>query len=73
MSWQSYVDTNLVGSGKLAKAAILGTDGSVWATSADFPLSASEVKSLMQSYTSPSDLFLKGIELGGKKVGALLT
>lgn len=32
----AYVDTNLVGSGKIAKAAILGRSGGVWAASPDF-------------------------------------
>ena len=29
MSWQSYVDTNLVGTGKVSRAAILGLKGGV--------------------------------------------
>ncbi|KAI0360772.1 Profilin/allergen [Trametes cingulata] len=39
MSWQgearhtAYVDTNLVGSGKISKAAIIGLAGGVWAAS----------------------------------------
>jgi len=37
MSWQTYVDTNLVGSGHITHAALLGFDGSVWARSAGFP------------------------------------
>jgi hypothetical protein len=32
MSWQSYVDDHLVGSGSVTKACIVGLDGSVWAT-----------------------------------------
>lgn len=36
MSWQAYVDTNLLGTGKVQKAAIFGLDGSQWATSAGF-------------------------------------
>jgi profilin len=36
MSWQAYVDTNLVGTGKIAKAAIIGQDGSSWACSQGF-------------------------------------
>lgn len=32
----AYVDTNLVGTGKISKAAILGLEGGVWAHSADF-------------------------------------
>lgn len=41
MSWQAYVDSNLVGTGKLLKAAIHGHDGSLWATSAGFSVSFS--------------------------------
>lgn len=36
MSWQAYVDTNLVGTKKILKAAIYGHDGSLWATSQGF-------------------------------------
>ncbi|KAH3761686.1 profilin II [Pelomyxa schiedti] len=38
MSWQNYVDDNLVGSGFVDSAAILGSeDGSVWSRSSEFP------------------------------------
>lgn len=33
MSWQAFVDTNLVGSGHLLQAAIFGHDKNVWAKS----------------------------------------
>ena len=39
MSWQAYVDTNLLGTGKVQRAAIFGHDGSCWATSAGFSVS----------------------------------
>lgn len=39
MSWQGYVDTNLVGTGKISQAAIIGLKGGVWATSPDFNVS----------------------------------
>ncbi len=41
MSWQGYVDNNLVGTGKITQAAIIGLKGGVWATSADFNVSPS--------------------------------
>ena len=41
MSWQGYVDTNLVGTGKISQAAIIGLKGGVWATSSDFNVSGS--------------------------------
>lgn len=37
MSWQAYVDTNLIGTGKIKDAAIHGAaDGALWATSKGF-------------------------------------
>ena len=39
MSWQAYVDTNLIGTGKVQRAAIFGHDGSCWATSEGFSVS----------------------------------
>lgn len=36
MSWQDYVDNQLIASHCVAKAAIAGHDGSVWAKSAGF-------------------------------------
>jgi profilin len=35
-SWQAYVDDQLVGTGKIAAAAIIGHDGSIWAKSPGF-------------------------------------
>ena len=39
MSWQSYVDTNLVGTGTVSQAAIVGLKGGVWASSSGFNVS----------------------------------
>lgn len=36
MSWQAYVDNNLVGTGNVTQAAIYGTNGAQWATSPGF-------------------------------------
>lgn len=36
MSWQDYVDKQLLASGFVNHAAIIGTDGSLWAKSAAF-------------------------------------
>ena len=40
MSWQSYVDTQLLATKNVSKAAIHGNDGNPWATSAGFSVSA---------------------------------
>ncbi|KAK3838653.1 MAG: putative profilin [Linnemannia elongata] len=67
MSWQAYVDTNLVGTGKVAKGAIFGLDGSVWATSSDFSISGEEAKKLIAAFGDVSDIAANGLHLGGIK------
>ncbi|KAI1814352.1 profilin [Poronia punctata] len=45
MSWQQYIDSSLVGSGHIDKAAIVSAAGdSVWAASSDFQLRPEEIK-----------------------------
>lgn len=39
MSWQDYVDKQLVASGFVNHAAIIGNDGALWAKSANFNVS----------------------------------
>ena len=43
MSWQSYVDDHLLGTGDVTQGAICGTDGSMWAASAGFDVRAPPV------------------------------
>jgi hypothetical protein len=42
MSWQDYVDKQLLGSGCIREAAICGLDGNVWARSGTFSVSLSK-------------------------------
>lgn len=39
MSWQAYVDTNLLGSGQIVQAGIYGAQGGQWAASNGFQVS----------------------------------
>ena len=39
MSWQSYVDDQLLSTKVIKNAVIAGHDGNIWATSAGFPVS----------------------------------
>lgn len=39
MSWQAYVDSNLVGTGHVSQGAIYGINGGEWAKSAGFQVS----------------------------------
>ncbi|KAK1831319.1 profilin [Podospora conica] len=48
MSWQAYVDTSLVATGHIDKAAIISAAGdSVWATSPGFELKPEEMKNIV--------------------------
>ncbi|KAN0065147.1 profilin, required for normal timing of actin polymerization in response to thermal stress [Thecaphora frezii] len=67
MSWQGYVDTNLVGTGKISRAAILGLKGGVWAHSSGFNVTADEQKAIIAGFDDASPLQASGIRAGDKK------
>ncbi|KAJ7598650.1 profilin [Mycena floridula] len=67
MSWQAYVDTNLVGSGKLTKAAILGQQGGIWATSPGFNLTQEEQNVLVQCHKNTDATQASGLRIAGEK------
>ncbi|KAL9940318.1 hypothetical protein V8E36_001023 [Tilletia maclaganii] len=67
MSWQTYVDTNLVGTKHIAKAAIIGLKGGVWATSPGFDVSPEEQQALIHGFSDPSAVQASGLRLAGKK------
>jgi len=66
MSWDQYV-TNLTSSGSVTKAAVCGTDGSVWAQSAGFNVKPDEVKKLIDGCKKADPLRQSGIIVGGVK------
>ncbi|KAK3805068.1 MAG: profilin [Linnemannia elongata] len=71
MTWQAYVDDNLIGTGKVAKAAIFGTDGSLWATSAGYNVDPVEVLKLIAAFENTDEIAANGLFLEGKKFNYL--
>jgi len=67
MSWQSYVDDHLIGSGCVTQAAIFGTGGDQWAASKGFKVKPDEVKSLVANFSKPDKLAASGVIIGGTK------
>ncbi|KAK0188519.1 profilin [Armillaria mellea] len=67
MSWQVYVDTNLVGSGRISRAAIIGQQGGVWAASAGYNLSTEEQNAIINGYKNVSSVQASGIRAAGQK------
>lgn len=63
----AYVD-NLVGSGKVDKAAIFSRAGdSVWCTTSDFSVAPAEVLELAKGFDDPSPLQAGGLHIAGQK------
>jgi len=71
MSWQAYVDTSLVGTGDVDKAAIFNTEGtSVWATSPNFKVSPQEIAEVVGAYkdtSAPKKVQSTGLHIAGEK------
>lgn len=71
MSWQAYVDTSLVGTGHVDKAAIFNTEGtSVWATSSGFTLTPQEMQDVVGAFkdtSNPKKVQMSGIHIAGQK------
>ncbi|KAF9975604.1 profilin, required for normal timing of actin polymerization in response to thermal stress [Actinomortierella ambigua] len=73
MSWQAYVDDNLVGTGKVSKAGIYGLDGTKWAASAGYNPSAEEINAIIAGISEPSNLYANGVYLENTKHVVLRT
>jgi len=67
MSWQAYVDDQLLATDKVSKAAIVGLDGGIWAHSAGYSLSKEEEKAIISAFDDPEATQGKGIRLGAQK------
>ncbi|KAF2073150.1 hypothetical protein CYY_005539 [Polysphondylium violaceum] len=67
MSWQQYVDEQLIGTQNVEEACILGLDGSTWASSKGMGLKAGEGQGLAALYKNPANAFSQGITVGGVK------
>merc|ERR1719264_2273605 len=66
-SWQTYVDTNLLGTGHVTNAAILGLDGSTWATSPELTISPEEGVKIAAIFDNPESAMGQGVVLGGER------
>ena len=60
MSWQVYVDSNLVGTGSVKFGAISGLDGSIWAKSNDWNITQAEISKIATSFEDSSSLAMSG-------------
>merc|ERR1711881_786747 len=67
MSWQEYVDVQLIGTKAVSKAVICGLDGNIWATSSGFNVTAPELKTMHDKFNDTAQLASSGVTIGGVK------
>merc|ERR1712018_1098391 len=67
MSWQSYVDDQLISTKMIKNAVIAGHDGNIWAASTGFPVSVDELKTLLGRYSNIDELAMNGVTVGGQR------
>ncbi|CAJ0575740.1 unnamed protein product, partial [Mesorhabditis spiculigera] len=67
MSWAEYVNTSLVGTGAVSKAAICGFDGSVWGKSDNFNIGAEEAAAAARGFANKDALLGTGLKFEGQK------
>ncbi|KAK5692440.1 profilin, required for normal timing of actin polymerization in response to thermal stress [Elasticomyces elasticus] len=66
MSWQAYIDTSLVGTGNVDKAAIFSAAGdSVWAQSSNLTVSPQEMQAVVAAYKDPGQGGVKKVQSEG--------
>merc|ERR1711971_858696 len=66
MSWQSYVDDQLISTNMIKNAVIAGHDGNIWASSSWFNVTAAELKVILDRYSSTDQLAINGVTVGGR-------
>ncbi|EIM24278.1 profilin [Wallemia mellicola] len=67
MSWQTYVDSSLIGTGKIARGAIMGVQGGIWAISHGYQLAQDEQTAILGSFANSEATQASGIRLAGQK------
>ncbi|RAQ46639.1 profilin [Aspergillus flavus] len=65
MSWQDYVDYQLIQQG-LAHAAFIGEDLVVWASSEGFNLSEAERRAMFDAFENQDHFYESGLDLTGR-------
>jgi len=67
MSWQDYIDKQLLGSRCVTEAVIAGLDGNVWAKSDKIKVSKEELVRLLQGFENIDMLTSSGVTLAGQR------
>ncbi|KAN0025480.1 hypothetical protein ACTFIU_003741 [Dictyostelium citrinum] len=67
MTWQEYIDTNLIGSGFISAQILSSADGSSWANSNGFSVSATEAQHILSCFKDSNKASAMGITINNVK------
>jgi len=67
MSWQSYIDDQLMNTGFVKNSVIAGHDGNIWASSAGFSVTVEELKNILKNYDNPDTFAMNGAKFADTK------
>jgi profilin len=67
MSWQDYVDNQLMASHCIKHATIAGLDGGIWAKSENFEVAKEELAKLVQGFDKKELLTSGGVTLASQR------
>uniref|UniRef100_A0AC35UIF0 Profilin n=1 Tax=Rhabditophanes sp. KR3021 TaxID=114890 RepID=A0AC35UIF0_9BILA len=67
MSWKDMVNDNLIGTGFVSKAAIVGLDGSIWGVSDNFSIDANEGAACAKGFSNHNGVLGTGLKFETKK------
>ena len=67
MSWQNYVDDQLLATKAVCSAVICGHDGNIWAASTGFQATAEELKKVIGNFENTEQLAMGGVTVAGTK------
>ncbi|GAB6028207.1 hypothetical protein CHUAL_002404 [Chamberlinius hualienensis] len=67
MSWQEYIDKQLMASGVVKHAAIAGHDGAIWAKSEQFNTSDDDLLNVSKGFGDKGLLQTSGLTIGGER------
>ena len=64
--WDTYVD-NMLNSGQISQAAIVGLDGRQWASSPRFTVTIDETAAIIKGFSDPATVEGSGVRVAGLK------
>lgn len=69
MSWQDYVNNNLLGTNTCKHAIIAGLDGNIWAEGGNLQgkVTPAELKMIISGFNDPSGFQANGARIAGEK------